>query len=282
MRFEVLDSLSLPGDPGKPNEDAFAAEPGAAVVFDGATMVSEPLMPGRSDAAWIAQFGARRLMAHLQEGDAPRTALRHALTDAERSFAGLRRRAPREQYEYPFASMMLAVPGDGGFDALWYGDCAAIVLEPGGGCGLLGEALLKRAHEAQRARSLGQEMGVAPAAALSRAEFLPRLRAARNKVNTPGGDWLFSPEAKTSEHVKRARLAPPPGTLILLCTDGFLALTGDFGAMATSALVEAARDRGLQALGAELRAIEDADPEGRKFPRFKRSDDATAVLLRLV
>jgi hypothetical protein len=31
-----------------------------------------------------------------------------------------------------------------------------------------------------------------------------------------------------------------------------------------------------------LRAIEDKDPEGRKFPRFKKSDDATAVLLRLV
>ena len=27
--------------------------------------------------------------------------------------------------------------------------------------------------------------------------------------------------------------------------------------------------------------IEDADPEGRKFPRFKKSDDATAVLLKL-
>ena len=38
MAFEVLDSLSLPGDPAKPNEDAFAAEPFAAVVFDGATM----------------------------------------------------------------------------------------------------------------------------------------------------------------------------------------------------------------------------------------------------
>ena len=39
--------------------------------------------------------------------------------------------------------------------------------------------------------------------------------------------------------------------------------------------------QGLAALGAELRAIEDADARGEKFPRFKKSDDATALLLRL-
>ena len=36
------------------------------------------------------------------------------------------------------------------------------------------------------------------------------------------------------------------------------------------------------AAGVELREIEDADPQGHKHPRFKKSDDATAVLLKLV
>ena len=74
MAFELLDSLSLPGDASKPNEDAFAHSESAAVVFDGATSLGDPLMPGPSDAAWIAQFGARRLLAHLKEGEAPRAA----------------------------------------------------------------------------------------------------------------------------------------------------------------------------------------------------------------
>jgi hypothetical protein len=34
-------------------------------------------------------------------------------------------------------------------------------------------------------------------------------------------------------------------------------------------------------LGEELRAIEAGDSGGDKFPRFKKSDDATALLLRL-
>jgi hypothetical protein len=281
MRFEVLDSASLPGDPAKPNEDAFAAEPFAAVVFDGATPVNDPLLPGKSDAAWIAQFGARRLMAHLKEGNAPRAALRHAIADAVHSFEGLRRRRPTHQYEYPCASMMLAVPVENGFDALWYGDCSAIILEPSGRCAVLGDAMLKRVQESQDAARLSSERNMAPVGALARAEFKPFFQAARNKVNLPGGTWLFGPVAQASEHAARTHVTAPSGTLVLLCTDGFLALTSDYGACGSEAMIEAAVSRGLKALAGELRAIEDADPEGLTYPRFKKSDDATAVLLKL-
>lgn len=281
MAFEILDSLSLPGDPTRANEDAFAAEPVAAVVFDGATPVNEPLLPGRSDAAWIAQFGARRLMAHLKEGDSPRAALRHALADAERSFAGLSRHPPRERYELPCASMMLAVARKDGFDALWYGDCAALVLRPDGEVENVGHAFDKRAKEAEDAAALARVKGIAPVGALAREEFLPYFRAARARVNMPGGTWLFAPHAEASEHVLRARVEAPPDTLVLLCTDGFLVLAGDYGAYDAKGLVVAATE-GLRPLGEELRALEEADDEGCRFPRFKKSDDATAVLLRLV
>jgi hypothetical protein len=281
MAFEVLDSISLPGDPAKPNDDAFAAEAFAAVVLDGATMVGDPIMPGRSDAAWIAQFGARRLLAHLKEGGSPRAALRHALADAEHSFEGLRRRPPRERYEMPCASMMLTVPRDGGFDALWYGDCAALVLRPGGTCEIVGHAFDKKAAEAADAARLSAGKAMAPVGTLAREEFLPYFRAGRSKVNTPGCTWLFAPMTKASEHVSHASVAAPAGTLILICSDGFLALVCDYGLYDAAALVRAAQAQSLKALGEELRAVEDGDPEGRKFPRFKKSDDATAALLRV-
>jgi hypothetical protein len=281
MNFTLLDSLSLPGDPAKPNEDAYAAEAMAAVVLDGATPLNEPLMPGRSDAAWIASFGARRLMAHLKEGAGPRAALRQALADAERSYAGLRRRTPAERCERPFASMILAVPQEGLLDLLWYGDCAALVLHVDGDCAFYGTALDKRAAENNEAARFMKETGLAPVEALRREEYRPLFRAARNRTNMPGGTWLFGTEAAASEHVARARAVVLPGTLVLLSTDGFLALAGGYGAYELAGLVKAAAQKGLQTLGAELRAVEADDPEARRFPRFKSSDDATAVLLRL-
>jgi hypothetical protein len=96
LHFEFLDSLSVPGAPAHPNEDAFGLLPNAAVVLDGATGLSEPLMPGKSDAGWLAKFGARRLLAHLQDGNTPTEAVRHAMEDAEKYCAALRRRLPAE------------------------------------------------------------------------------------------------------------------------------------------------------------------------------------------
>ena len=45
MSFEVVASLSLPGDPAKANEDAFGQDGNAAVVIDGATPLGDSLMP---------------------------------------------------------------------------------------------------------------------------------------------------------------------------------------------------------------------------------------------
>ena len=67
MSLVLLESLSLPGDPAKPNEDSFAFGDHAALVMDGATPLGDPLMPGPSDAAWLAQFGARRLHRHCAQ-----------------------------------------------------------------------------------------------------------------------------------------------------------------------------------------------------------------------
>ena len=114
--LEIVQSLSLPGDSAKPNEDAFGHTPNAAVVLDGATGLGEQLLPGPSDAAWIATFGARRLMAHVRDGDAPDKALAHALIDAEKSYQGLRRRAPKEKYEIPLAAMIFVAESEGALE----------------------------------------------------------------------------------------------------------------------------------------------------------------------
>jgi hypothetical protein len=281
MELTFLDALSIPGHPAKPNDDAWGQTSTAAVVLDGATNLSESLLPGESDAAWLARFAARRLMAHCNDGAHVREALARALGEAEKSFHGLRRRPPKRNHENPYASMMLIGAASGGFEALWFGDCAALVKRPSAAVEVIGEAFDKRAAEAKRVKMLADAKGLAPAAAGARPEFLSALRAARDAINTGNGGWLFGPDPKAAEHVRAKTVAASPGTLVLLASDGFLALACDYGAYDVEGLVATAFGKGLEALGAELRAIEANDAEGRRFPRFKTSDDATAVLLRL-
>jgi hypothetical protein len=281
MRFRLLDAVTLAGNPAKPNEDSHVETERFAAVFDGATGLGERLMPGPSDAQWIANFGARRLKAHADacEGS-PRDWLRTAASDAAKSFAALRLRAPAENYEFPFASLMLATLAGDRLNALWLGDCAALVRAPSGALTFIGETLARRGYERERAKRLAGLLGAVPAAPSVREKFLPALRASRNRVNTKD-EWLFAPDPECADHAKQADMFVVANTLVLLATDGFLALVSDYECYTPETLVAAAQLHGLAALGEELRAIEAADPEGVRYPRFKASDDATALLLEL-
>jgi hypothetical protein len=281
VNFTLLDSLSLPGNPAKPNDDAFGHSSRAALVMDGATGLCEPLMPGDSDAAWLAQKGAKLLTAFLSAPISPRMALNAVLNQIEYAYVMGRSRAPVATYEKPFASMMAVVADASGFEALFYGDCSGLVKRPGKPVEVLGLAFQARADEASKAAMLAKSKGLNPAAATNLPQFLDALRAARNRVNTEEGHWLFGPDARAADHVKSLRLAAPKGTKLLLMTDGFLALASDYGRYDAEALIEAAQAKGLSAMGDELRDIEAKDPEGVAFPRFKTSDDATALLLEL-
>jgi len=105
-----------------------------------------------------------------------------------------------------------------------------------------------------------------------------RLRAARSNGSICG---RLTPDVRAAGHVLRHHLSLQKDALLLIASDGFLALVSDYGVYDMQGLMAAASTKGLGALGAELRAIEDQDPLGEKFPRFKKSDDATAVLLRV-
>jgi len=309
MSLTLLQSLSLPGDPAKANEDAFGHDAHAAVVIDGATPLGEGLMPGPSDAAWLAQFGVRRLMTHLREGDGARKALRATLADAQKSFEVLRRHPPEDMWQTPCASMMLAVEtgsaspehpahkpraeptsagsqnpqGRGGsqIELLWFGDCAALIKEGEAAITVVGETFDMRAHEADRAAQMAKDKKLSPTSGLSRPEFLGALRTSRNNINS-GSNWLFSPDPRAASHVARRVMKIAPGSALLLATDGFWALASDYGVYGVDGLMAAALDKGLAALGQQLRAIEALDQGGDKFPRFKTSDDATALLLKVV
>ncbi|HEY4123243.1 MAG TPA: hypothetical protein VGM36_01435, partial [Rhizomicrobium sp.] len=270
MPFEILDMLSLPGDPSKPNDDAFCHSETLAAVFDGATGLGEQILPVDSDAAWIARRGAEGLIAFEAPNRSAREILRHAAADAEKLFLELRLRPPAETYEIPFASLMYVSARGGGIEALWFGDCAALVKRPGQPVQIVGDALDKRAAEAARVAKLAAAQNLAPAAGVSRAEYLPALRAARNRVNTVEGSWAFSPDARCADHARQLIFGAPPQTKLLLVSDGFLALTSDYSRYNAEELMEAASAKGLRTLYNKLREIESGDPEGRHYPRFKK------------
>jgi serine/threonine protein phosphatase PrpC len=280
MTFTLIDSITAAGNPAKANDDAWMAGAMLAAVIDGATSLNDPIMPGSSDAAWLAHLAAERLTMHDSRGDSLK-ALRATVTDIEDQFLRQRSRPPIAMHEMPCASMMLLQVNDHTVDALWFGDCSAILCHPCGDVIVVGDALDKRLMEASQVAALAAKQGVSTASTTTRAEFLPALRESRDRYNNGDGAWLLTPDPDCVDRAKCASFTVDKDTLILLASDGFTALITDYAVYDAAGLVAAAIEKGLAALLAELRAIEAQDPDGAKFARYKKSDDATAVLIRI-
>lgn len=272
----LVESVSLAGDRAKQNDDACGATGPRAWVIDGATDLHDtPLMPGAaSDASWLAQYLNRRLYEPLGND------WRSELSSISRQGAGVFGsfvKQPYEKWRSPIASMlMLMTHGDEivGGDL---GDCRVVALDADGAVHVHGGTPDTADDESQRAA----EQTDAHKPLLERTQTLARLRHAREAINREGAPWTFALDPECGKHLRGWRFKLRAPAHLLLMTDGFSALMDRYHAYDAAGLVRAASDKGLAALGQELRAIEAADEAGAKHPRFKPSDDASAILLRL-
>lgn len=89
-----------------------------------------------------------------------------------------------------------------------------------------------------------------------------------------------NPEA-SARATQYAEFSVAPGDHLLLMSDGFSSLVSDYDAYDLDGLVAAVATKGLHGLLSEIREIEEADRSCARFPRFKISDDATAVWLKV-
>jgi len=104
------------------------------------------------------------------------------------------------------------------------------------------------------------------------------LQDVRALHNTDKGYWVFGVETEAAAHIVHQIAPAPPGTRVLMMTDGFYRLVSPYGRYDDAVLIEAASRQGLGVLPGELRALE-ADPaDDARIGRFKTSDDATALL----
>ncbi len=279
-----VEAISLAGDRTKQNDDACGATRAWGWVIDGATdLHNTPISRYASDAAWIATYLNERLAGSAVAFDfygAESGDLRHEVQAASKAlFADLAQDGPLqvERWKLPTASMLLVSDFEGRLEGIDLGDCRCFVLDASDAGHTLGGH--NSDDEARAAADAVKRTG--GAAPLRDANTLDILRAKRAEHNLEGGYWVFGLQPECADHARVWSLQLNRPAHLLLCTDGFSALVDRYRVYDAASLVRAALDKGLQELGRELRAIETADADGARHPRFKPSDDATALLLRL-
>lgn len=277
--ISLIDQVSLGGFRHKANEDRVGLSGTHAWVIDGATGLGEPFMGAGSDAAWLAQRANEAFVRHaaLADPDALVSALADDLVEC---FVAERTRALGEAWELPCGAFMLASIGDGAISVIWSGDCRALVQPENGPIMTFGATPISEEAEA----ALVTEISGAgdPAERYKQPEALARLRALRGVALAAGNAQILSPDHGFLKHLSRAQVMADEAD-ILLMTDGFAAAELRYGLFDTpQSLLAAVRHRGLAEVGRDLRRFElETDPDGKLKPRWKRSDDATAIWLKI-
>ena len=288
MTFSVLNAATAPGS--RINEDGYGVWPDrvasrAAWVLDGVTGLNDrALLPGPSDAAWfVAQV--QELLPDLlaEQPAAPAAALVATLAhrlEVRQAASWLDARGA-DGRETPAASFTLVRVMEDEVEIASLGDCLTLVEGHDGAVKVSDhpvleeiEAAIKRDMRALRAAGIAKLAEV-------RTRMLPSLHAQRRKRNIPGGYGVLSPDQACIPMLQIQRLPVAAIRRLLLVSDGYYRLVDHYEAMTDAELVARTASPGPEELLRQLRAIEAADPEAVRFPRFKLSDDATALLLHL-
>src|SRR5690606_10219747 len=283
--LRIIEALSAAGDPAKANEDAFGHTISHAWVIDGATDVADgPLIGSGTGAYWLAHRASALFAENaVRHGADLRALVQETIETLARRFTQERLRVPTGRYEWPSAAMMLLHAGREMLSIANFADCGLVLLEDGAATPqIFGMAHQSRETEAvSRTGELLRALrpGERP---FDNADVMAYLRAARSRQNTPHGYWILGIDPDAALHMRQWEVPLDRPYTGLLFSDGFGSLVFDYHRLDAATFVRRAALGGLATILAEIRHIEEVeDPGGHFWPRFKRHDDATAVLFRV-
>lgn len=250
-----------PGTPGGPNEDWAGATQTAAVVLDGVTTFGGPAVSCRHGTSWyVSHLGARLLAGAAAPGLGLEAALANAIGAVAALHGGL---CDLSDVAAPSAAVAMVRLGDSGAEYLVLSDVTVAVDH---------EAGISVATDDRVAATVSDL--VAPGTAGS--AVMERRRRYRN---TEGGYWVAAADPAAAGHAVTGRFPLAAVHRIVLLTDGASRLVAPFGRLGWGSLAALADESGPSAVIERVRSAEADDPECRRWPRFKVSDDATVAVL---
>jgi hypothetical protein len=198
---------------------------------------------------------------------------RGMLAQIAQRFDAVRTRDPLAAWELPSGAFLVVRAGDNSIECGWLGDCAGL-LNHAGQIERFGAAPDKHSENARAARLADHGLGLKSRPA----PILDSLRQSR----MASGRHVLGVDPEAADYLGKAVIPCAAGDELLLMTDGFAALVDVYDDITPEALMAALTDQGLDGLATRLRAIEAEDADCGRYPRFKKSDDATAIWLRIV
>jgi hypothetical protein len=257
----------------RPNEDFALATSGAALVIDGAGGPAELGSGCIHGTPWYVKNLAMRIMDGLvTRPDAPLTeVLAQGITQVTALHTGV---CDLQNPGSPSATIALVVERER-IDYLVLSDAVLVLDGPAGVRHISDRRIDDIAPDIQaRMRKLR------PGTPEHQAERLMLVGEQRRLRNRPGGHWVAATLPEAAEQALTGSVERADLHYVALLSDGAARFV-DFGLGDWRDLMALLVKSGPPELISQVRAAEEDDVDGRRFPRTKRYDDATALLATL-
>ncbi len=260
---------------GNENEDTVHVSPTGVVVLDGLSAPKDLPMGCIHGTPWfVRQLGTCLINLIGDDTVTLRKALRTAITevnDLHRDTCSLDREA------VPASTVAIIRERDDVLDYLVLSD-NVLVLD-------LGDEGIRTITDKRVEEVAGEEMHAALRGPTGTPEHAARVSTLvtvqRRLRNRPGGYWVAATDPAAADEAITGAVDISRVRQAALLTDGASRLVDSFGSLSWAQLLDLLSTEGPAALIARTREAELADPVGERWPRFKRSDDATAAYVRI-
>ena len=266
---------SWPGSVSRANEDFVAASPKVAVVLDGLS-APPPLGTGclHGTPWFVAQLGAQVMSAATTAGEEPlQDIVAGAITRVADSHA---HSCDLDHPGTPSSSLAVLREQDRRVEYLLLFDSVIVLDGPSG----LVVVTDRRVDAFARQEDLAtREHPVGSPAHQERVQEL--VAAQRRHRNQPSGYWVAGAKPTAAYQAVTGSRPLDEVDRAALLSDGVSCLVELYAAAEWPELLDSMQQHGPTHVITRVRDLEDTDPSGSRWPRYKRSDDATAAFCLL-
>jgi Protein phosphatase 2C len=258
------------------NEDFIAATAGVVVVVDGASVPPGLATGCVHGTAWFARRLGTQLLALLttQADHSPADSLAQAITDVAAFHADT---CDLGHPGSPSATVAILREQPDTIEYLVLGD-TTVLLEERSGIRAVTDDRLEQVATAQHGAMHQHATGSAD----HDRSFAELVTEQRRHRNHPDGFWVASTDPAAAQHAL-ADTTPRDGLRrAAVLSDGATRLVDRFGLLDWASFLDILAEQGPDVIIQRVRAAECSDPDGRRWPRGKRHDDASAAFCHLI
>lgn len=281
----LISKVAYISEPGNEiNEDIAYANRKHGWIMDGATGLREAnFTSDKTDARWFVTAWGGYLKEALEKShDSLKYIVKNGIGSVKELYLYEVNRENIDKLDLPSASAGIYRIEEGTFEYLLIGDICLVIEDIEGNVRVIKDTKL----EALDNIAINELNRMMVSGGLSfneaRQDIQDLLIKNRLLKNTDKGYWTLEFESSAVDYCICDKLPLQSISKALFMTDGFLAIHSNYNYLSIKDLVSFVDKEGLEKLYRILRDIEDEDKECHKYPRFKKSDDASAIYIKYI